>query len=166
MTEWEKPLGVAVAVTSRMCQRTADAFPTLVLLLGPAAFSSSWPHPLGQLTSHPPRGWSLSVCLFSLAAAACSASCPPLSRLSHCWLWQHQLGAHTNKPSKIPYLGSLPSLPLPCAVSSPHWSFGEISVFLIYHKTNGKGPKPQLLTIIAALLTLSRAKAGLSVYWL
>lgn len=161
--EQEKPRGVAVAVTSRMCRRTADAFPPLILLLDPVPFSS-WPHPLGLLPSHPPTASppvSVSSPLWQLST---QPSKPPPPCLSHCWLWQHQLGAHTNKPSKAPYLGFLPPLTLPSAVSAPHWSFAEISVFLIYCKTKERGPKSQLLTIAAALLTFSGTEGGLSVY--
>jgi len=115
------------------------------LLTQPAASPSVLvSSPLRQLTPQPPE--------------------PPPPCLSHCWLWQLQLGAHANKPSKAPYLGSLPPLPLPSAVAARHWSFREISVFLIYCKAKGREQKSQRLMIAAALLTFSRAKAGLSVY--
>lgn len=123
MTEREKPRGVAAAVTSRMCQRTAGAFPPVILLPGPTPFSSSWPRLQDMLPSHPP------------AAAQPPEPRPPC--LSHCWLGQHQPGACANKPSKDPCIGSLPLFSLPSAVSVPHWSFGETSVFLIYCKTEG-----------------------------
>lgn len=144
MTE---PHGVAAAVTSRMCQRTAGAFPPVFLLPGPTPFSSSWPCLLGTLPSHPP-----------------AATQPPKPRppcLSQCWLRQHQLGARADKPSKDPDIGSLPPFPLLSAVSVPHWSFGETSVFLIYCRTHRRGPNSHLLMAAAALSTFCEGEAGL-----
>lgn len=141
--------GVVVAVTSWMCQRTANLSTTcpaagscsLLLLLapfpGPNLFS-----PILQLV---PWCLSLSPC----------CRCPSFSSLPIPLL---ALAASTWSPASYP--GSLPPFPSPL-LSIHLTSLLEKSVFLIYCKTKGRKPKSHLLMIAAVLLTFSRAKGVL-----
>lgn len=139
-----------------MCQRTAKPFYHLsccwVLFPSPPLGPVPWTH---SLLTHPAASPLVPVS-FPLWQMPTQPSEPSPLCPSHCWLCQHQLGV---QQSSLPWLPA--SLPLPSAVNSPHWSFGKISVFLIYCKTKRREPKSQLLMIAAVLLTFSRAKAVL-----